>query len=149
MTPVPSTKRIADNPLVNPASKKPVTPLPAMARTQRATGEVEKEQAAWAQAKWTRATLTVRGTAKKSVTLASPSTLMVRASWKGAPDLAIAVSKDGSELAKASKAPPGPDGLTVATAEVRVPAAGEVVVQGTSGAAVKVDRYIGVIASAL
>jgi hypothetical protein len=146
----PAKGRVSEDPLVNPSSSKPHPQLPvaAVARSGTDTEEEEKEEtkSGWAIATWSRSTLRLTGTAQKNLSLASPSTLLIKATWPGKADVTINVIKDGNKLASA-KSVKNFDGQRLATACVKVPSGGNVLIRakGSGNQPLDLELYIGVL----
>jgi hypothetical protein len=140
---------VSDDQAVNPSSFKSRPALPARARAEGARARVERANAGWESARWTRAVLQLPGTAQKTIAVSAPSTLLIRASWTSQSDLAVTVVKGTSTLATARLAKRF-DGERIATAQVRVPSAGDIVIRATGSGSqpVKVDLFVGVLAAA-
>lgn len=140
-------RRAADDPAMNPSS--PTTPpdLPVAALGGSGPREpAERERGTWAAARWTTSTLQLPGNAKKTTSVARASTLMIRASWPGPADLTISIRRGNATLKSVKgKAKRGVGRL--ATALVRVPAAGNVVITVTGPGSSKVTLHIGVLAA--
>jgi len=83
------------------------------------------------------------------VTSAGCGTVLVRASWPGPSAVALTIQKQGATLATATSSKRY-DGAMIATAQAKVPSAGEVVIRaaGPGSQSLKVDLYVGVLAAA-
>lgn len=140
---------VKGDPVLNPAPANRHPGLPARALAQGARADREPEKAHWASARWTRARLQLPGTAQNAVTVPAGGTVLVRASWRGPYAVGLTIQKQGATLATATTSKRY-DGSMVATAQAKVPYAGEVVIRaaGPGSQSVRVDLYVGVVPDA-
>ena len=77
---------------------------------------------------------------------AVPSNVLVRATWKGSPTLAVSVVKQGATVAT-TKVTRRFDGEMVATAQAELTSAGDIVIQASDSGSqpAKVDVYVGIL----
>jgi hypothetical protein len=138
----------SDNPIVNPSSLKPLPSLPAKALAQKARSEEEEREQGWGSAQWTHASLQIPGSAQQTIKVAAPSNVLVRATWRGSPTLAVSVVKQGATVAT-TKAIKRFDGDMVATAQAKLTSAGDIVIQASDSGSqpAKVDVYVGILAA--
>lgn len=133
--------RVTGDPLVNPGAT-PIQPqLPAAAHNAPGTREHEAERETWSQVRWTTAKLQLPGNARLQVPVAGASLLLLRASWPGQSDVTISVQKDSATLTS-QKGRPEP-GMMIATALVKVPSAGNVVISANGNSATTVTIHVG------
>lgn len=137
-------KRVMNDPAVNPKSSTPHPGLPAGALVDDGRGEREERREGWAVARWTVHTLRLPSSAKRSISIAAPSVLLIRASWPDASDLTISVTKGGASLASIKGTSAGAGGR-LATGYVTIPSAGELVVAASGGSAGTVTLHVGVL----
>jgi hypothetical protein len=137
---------VSGDPVVSVSPSKTPPALPAGARNGPGIKE-EEPVGGWEKARWTHPTLHVTGTAQTAVPVTAPSTLLIGATWKSNSVITVNVLKGNTVLAALTSRKTF-DGKTSATANVKVPAAGSVVIQAKSSTATPVDvvLYIGVVA---
>lgn len=143
----PPRKPVSGDPVIRFAASNPKPTLPAKARIERGRPERTEEKARWADAKWTHAILQLPGTKEHAVSLPSAGAVLVRASWPGSAPVTVTILKQGNTLATANTTKRF-DGSTVATAQAKVPASGQVVVRASGSPSVKVDLYVGALTGA-
>ena len=141
----PKRVRISDNPLVNPASFKPLPSLPRAAYSAPRT-EKEIEDSGWQKARWSHYTLRVSGAANKSLFIATPSVVMLKASWHNKTEITFSLIKNGTTIASA-KSGTRFDKSRLATIHAKVPSAGNLVIRAANNTSTPaaVDLYIGIL----
>jgi len=139
-------RHVKDDPVVNPSATTHPLPAPARPAGERVIPD-EKRNDGWAAARWTTSTLQLPGNAKKTISLPAPSIVLVRASWPDDSDVTVSVARGGTTL-KSVKGAKTPGVGRVATARVKVPSAGNIVIGATApGSSTKVTLYVGVTAA--
>jgi hypothetical protein len=137
---------VASDPAVDPhapASAK----LPAAAfQPKRVAEEDEEGEQSWESAKWTQATLRVRGSGTHRFAVTKPASVMIKAEWSSTAEITIDVRRAGASLAHATPKK-GPDGSMSAVATVHVTQPGELTIDATSGASqtIPIKLYVGVM----
>jgi hypothetical protein len=137
-------ERVRDDALVNPSSSRPHPDLPARARTDRGRAEPGERKELWAAAQWMTSTLQLPANARKTITVASSSILLVRASWPDQSDLTVSVTR-GNTIFKSVKGVSTPGVGRIATARVQVPSSGNVGIAIAGVGAPKVKLQVGVL----
>ena len=137
-------RRVADDPAVNPKSSAPRPAIPARALVDDGRGEEEERREGWAVARWTAHTLQVPADAKRTISIAAPSVLLIRASWPESRDVTITVTRGGTSLATIRGGSPAAGGR-LAPARVNVPSPGEVVIAASGAASTRVTLHTGVL----
>ena len=141
----PKRVRISDNPLVNPASSKP---LPSLPRALYSAPRTEKEigDSGWQKARWSHYTLRVSGAANKSLSIATPSVVMLKASWHNKTEITFSLIKNGTTIASA-KSGIRFDKSRLATIHAKVPSAGNLVIRAANSTSTPaaVDLYVGIL----
>lgn len=135
--------RAADDPAINPNSTRPHPPLPPRALVDNGPVEEEERHEGWAAAKWTTHTLRLPSNARQSIAITEPSVLLIRASWPQAADLTIRVTQGPTTLKTFTGLSTAAGRL--ATAQVNVPAAGQVVIAVSGQGATAVSLHVGVL----
>jgi hypothetical protein len=126
-----------------PASAK----LPAAAfRPKRVAEEDEEGEQSWESAKWTQATLRVRGSGTHRFVVAKPASVMIKAEWSSTADVAIDVHRAGASLAHVTPKKMF-NGSTSAVTTVHVTRPGELTIDVTSAASqtIPIKLYVGVL----
>jgi hypothetical protein len=140
---------IADDPVVNPSAAKPLPPLPQAALAWGRTGEAfaeEEERQGWETAQWTHSTLREPGATEKTISITTPSVVLIQANWKGESEITISLLR-GANVLVSTKSNRIFDGRKFGTAAVKVTSAGDLLIK-ENGAGPKpdnVDLYVGVL----
>jgi hypothetical protein len=136
---------VSGDPVVNSSVSKAPPSLPAGARNGPGIAEVETGD--WEKARWTHPMLRVPGAAQTFVSVTAPSTLLIKASWQSSSNINVNVLKGSSVLASLTSKKRF-DGRTDATATVKVPTAGNILIQAknSDSTPVNVQLYIGIVA---
>jgi len=139
----PPRGQVSEDPLVKTSSSKTPGVLPAGAL--RAPGIGEQGEETWKSAKWQHSTIRLSGASSTNLSIAAPSVLLVRATWKQSVDVNVSVLQGAAVLASATTQKAF-DGLRSATIQVKVPA-GPVVVKASSTAPgpIPVELYTGIV----
>jgi hypothetical protein len=136
--------RAADDPAINPQSTRPHPVLPPRALVDTGPVEEEERHEGWAVAKWTTHILRLPSNVRRSIAVTAPSVLLIRASWRDAADLTIRVTQ-GSTTLKTFTGLSGTAAGRLATAQVNVPAAGQVTIAVSGQGATAVTLHVGVL----
>jgi hypothetical protein len=138
--------KVSEDPVVKTSSSKTAGVLPPAAL--RAPGIGEQGEEAWESAKWQHSTINFSRTSSTNLSIAAPSVLLVRATWKQNFDVSVSVLQGATVLASATTQKAF-DGLRSATIQVKVPA-GPVVVKASSTAPgpIPIELYTGILAAA-
>ena len=138
-------RRVADDPAVNPKSTAPPPRIPARALVDDGPVEEEERREGWAVARWTVHRLQVPANARRTIAIPAPSVLLLRASWPGAADVTITVTRGATTLGTIKAGGSASPGERLATARVNIPSRGDVVVSATGAAATRVTLHTGVL----
>jgi hypothetical protein len=141
---VPGRKRVSGDPLINPATTNPHPGLPTSARREERGATPERHDETWAAARWTTSTLQLPGNAKKTISVAAPSIVLIRASWPDQSDLTVRATRGNTTLASA-KGIKKPGIGKVASTQVKVPSPGNIVIGATGPGSPKVTLYVGIL----
>ena len=117
----PSKGRAAEDRILNPLSLQPHATLPKAAVAGRNKKEHDTPSG-WETAAWTHSTLQVAGINQHSVAVATPSTVLVKASWSGKTPISVSVVQGSSVLGTADVKQTF-EGNSNATLHVKVPVA--------------------------
>ncbi len=139
---------VSGDPVVNPSTSNRHPGLPARARSDHERATSERRDETWAAARWTTSTLRLPGNAKKTISLSAPSIVLIRASWPDQSDLTVSVAKGNATLTSV-KGTKTPGVGKIATMQVKVPSAGNIVIgaTGPGSPSSNVTLYVGVLAA--
>jgi len=137
---------VTDDVVVNPSTSRPHPDLPARARRDSGRADPGERKESWAAAQWTTSTLQLPGNAKKTIAVAGPSILLVRASWPDQSDLTVSVTL-GNTTFKSVRGVSTPGVGRIATARVKVPSSGNVVIVAAGAGSPKVSLQVGVLSA--